>query len=303
MHFFYFSGAKNLSEPKNFDAHILNAALEILDSINQVYSAGSLQWLNLLLFKVAHPDNASLLSSKCTYLLTKIANELHNRTNPYHLLLRSRYGLYGTPLEPELFDIEPPPPAKPSSTAVTYATVVAGDNTSAQNVDYQTTYGFFRENLDPREVMSTSVLKTKIKLKNMSLSKMVKGLLETEPLHFACVAASDGTRIERADSSNSSAANNKFTYCSYNTGQSSGTKKENIKWFISEMADTAAQFKNDKSGSASSSVNNNNNNNSVQVMQKKPFKADNMEVVYELLYHPEDDDFTKLRKYPCFTCI
>lgn len=133
-----------MSKPKNFDAHILNSLLEILDSISQVTSAGSLQWLNLLLFKVANPDNSSLLSVKCTHLLTKVANELHKRTNPYHLLLRSRYGLYGTPLEPELFDIEPPPPAKPTSTAVTYATVVAGDNTSAHNVDYHTTYGFYR---------------------------------------------------------------------------------------------------------------------------------------------------------------
>lgn len=33
------------------------------------------------------------------------------------MLLRSRYGLYGLPTEPELFDIDPPAFAKGSSTA------------------------------------------------------------------------------------------------------------------------------------------------------------------------------------------
>lgn len=41
---------------------------------------------------------------------------LIKRTNPYHLLLRSRYGLYGLATEPELFDIEPPTFGKGSST-------------------------------------------------------------------------------------------------------------------------------------------------------------------------------------------
>jgi hypothetical protein len=38
-----------------------------------------------------------------------------------------RFGLYNTPFEPELFDIEPPIPAKFSSVPITYATVVSGE--------------------------------------------------------------------------------------------------------------------------------------------------------------------------------
>jgi hypothetical protein len=38
-----------------------------------------------------------------------------------------RFGLYSTPFEPELFDIEPPVPAKFSSVPITYATVVSGE--------------------------------------------------------------------------------------------------------------------------------------------------------------------------------
>lgn len=35
--------------------------------------------------------------------------------------------MYNTPFEPELFDIEPPVPAKFSSVPITYATVVSGE--------------------------------------------------------------------------------------------------------------------------------------------------------------------------------
>lgn len=154
-------------------------------------SAGSLQWLILLLFKAAQTEHISVLTAKCVHLLTKIASELQKRTNPYHLLLRSRYGLYGTPLEPELFDVELPPLVKPSSTTVTYASVLAGEN-NAQNLDLQSNFASCRENLDPKDVLSTSLNDAKVHVKNITPSKMVKGLLETEPLHFTCASASDG---------------------------------------------------------------------------------------------------------------
>lgn len=38
-----------------------------------------------------------------------------------------RFGLYGTPFEAELFDLEPPVPAKFSSVPVTYASIVASE--------------------------------------------------------------------------------------------------------------------------------------------------------------------------------
>lgn len=42
-----------------------------------------------------------------------------------------RFGLYSTPFEPELFDIEPPVPAKFSSVPITYATVVSGETSGS----------------------------------------------------------------------------------------------------------------------------------------------------------------------------
>jgi hypothetical protein len=50
------------------------------------------------------------------------------------LMFIHRFGLYSTPFEPELFDIEPPVPAKFSSVPITYATVVSGETSGSAMV-------------------------------------------------------------------------------------------------------------------------------------------------------------------------
>lgn len=244
-----------------------------------------------MLYKVAQTDSISQLTTKCINLLTRIACELHKRTNPYHLLLRSRYGLYGTPLEPELFDIEPPPPGKPSSTQVTYASVVAGEATP-QHTDFHASYSFYRENLDPKDVLSTSNNDMKVRLKNITPAKMVRGLLETEPLHYTCSSASDGTRIERADASNGSFVSNMMPFTSNLNqgggagGESSGTKKEDVDHhlFMTEFKDVVMNnnSKNEKGGSGG--VNGIQGKNMIELV----FDTDNVK---------HDVDFSKLSKF------
>lgn len=268
----------------------MNTFLEILDSVHEVKSAGSLQWLVILLFKVAQTDNISVLTSKCVHLLTRIACELHKRTNPYHLLLRSRYGLYGTPLEPELFDIEPPPPVKPTSQTVTYASVVAGES-NTQNADFHANYAFYRENLDPKDVLSTTTNEAKIRLKNITPSKMVRGLLETEPLHFTCASASDGTRIERADATNVNFISSvmPFTATLNQGGESSGTKKENVEHSLHPLHINEFEHV----------VMNNNTKNEkggVNGIQTNPTK-NMIELVFDADTVKHDVDFSKLSKF------
>jgi baculoviral IAP repeat-containing protein 6 len=53
--------------------------------------------------------------------------QLEGSCNTYVYFLFCRFGLYNTPFEPELFDIEPPVPAKFSSVPITYATVVSAE--------------------------------------------------------------------------------------------------------------------------------------------------------------------------------
>lgn len=251
-------------------------------------SSGSLQWLVVLLFKVAQTDNISVLTTKCVNLLTHIACELHKRTNSHHLLLRSRYGLYGTPLEPELFDIEPPPPGKPSSTQVTYASVVSGESTT-QQADFHANYSFYREHLDPKDVLSTANNDMKVRLKNVTPTKMVRGLLETEPLHYTCAAASDGTRIERADATSASFVSSMVPFTTNLNNQagegSSGTKKEDADnhVFKCELKGVVMNnnTKNDKAGV----------NGSFQVknmIELMAFDSDNVK---------QDVDFSKLSKF------
>ena len=189
----------NESSRSRFEFNILKALLSLLNTITEVRSPGGLQWIFALLLKVTS-KNAHYVATKCVTLLNKMSEELESRTNPYHLLLRSRYGLYGTPLELELFDIEPPPYAKSSSTYVTYASAVAGDNAN-QGADFFDTYSFNKESINPKDVLSGT--ETKLKWRNLAPPKIYRGLIETECLHFTCVSASEGTRLERADASNS----------------------------------------------------------------------------------------------------
>lgn len=155
-----------------------------------------------LLLKVSTKNQESLIASKCTSLLSTVANELLNRSNPYHLILRGRYGLYGTPMEPELFDVEPPPYVK-SDRSSTYLLTSNNANQASQepsspNVSNATSYSFNKENISPKDVLSTST--TKLKYKNIASFRVIRGLIETQPLHFSCIWSSEGTRVERADS-------------------------------------------------------------------------------------------------------
>lgn len=191
------NGARYINDTtgQQFDSKVLQALLHCLPDIGCIWSAGSLHWLVVLMLRVARGNSHLSLATQCTSLLCQIAHEIHNRTNSYHLLLRSHFGLFGTPLEPELFDVDPPAPVKSSSVPVTYASVVNGE----QNATSGNNFTWNEPSLDPKEMFVSPSNETKVKLKSVAPNKHMRGLLETEPLHFACVSASDGTRVERFD--------------------------------------------------------------------------------------------------------
>lgn len=171
---FHSRGAKNINDSlgESFDIAVMNNLLTLLDSIEEVKSAGSLQWFFNILLAVTPKSENQTVATNCKNLLVKISEELARKSNPYHLLLRTRYGLYGTPMEPELFDVEPPPYPKGSSVSITYATVVSGEPTITSS-DFYGTYSFYKEIINPKEVMSTS--DNIMKCKNISSSKLFKG--------------------------------------------------------------------------------------------------------------------------------
>lgn len=261
--------------------------MDLLNKVDLVQSAGGLQWLMLLIYRVIRHEQAQEVTGKCISLLSRISDELGRRTNPYHLILRSRFGLYGTPLEPQLFDIEPPPPAKSSSTNVTYASVVAGESLPSTSADFHANFAFNKENLDPKDVLTTSP-DSKIKLRNITPSKLFRGLLETEPLHFSCLSASDGTRLERADLGPTNVVNSMVPITVTHV-QNGGTKKVEIEQFFNDFAGDLFMPKIEKNSS-----NGQGSSHSASTL------ADN---VYQMIIHSDNlknEDFAKLSMYSLF---
>ncbi|XP_066259587.1 baculoviral IAP repeat-containing protein 6 isoform X2 [Euwallacea similis] len=200
-------GAKNINKSlgDHFNSSVLNSLLSIMSHIKQIKSAAGLHWLLCLLLKVTKKDNEQLVTSKCVELLTEVSNDLIQRSNPYHLLLRSRYGLYGVPTEPELFDVDPPQFAKGSSTSSTPSPYIISSNVIPAN-DASSSITMGPEISQPvipnKETFGSGepASENKLKYKSAAFPKLVKGLIEAEPLHFTCINSSEGTRLEMADS-------------------------------------------------------------------------------------------------------
>jgi len=115
------------SPSPTFDNTLLNALLNALPMVPKAESAGALHWFFMLLSRKALL-NPTITGQKCMSLLQQVAMELGSRSSPEHMLLRTRFGLYGLPLEPEIFDAElPQQQCKSSSMPLSYATIVSGE--------------------------------------------------------------------------------------------------------------------------------------------------------------------------------
>lgn len=236
----------------------------------------------ILFYKVTQENQTKLLTSKCIHLLTNIAQELNRRVNPYHLILRSRYGLYGIPLEPELFDMEAPSPAK-GAAAVSFINSSLSGESNVQSTDFHKNYSFNKEHLDPKDILISTNSDSKIKFKNLTPSKLFRGLLETEPLHFTCVSASDGTRVEKAETGINNLING-IVPITVTHVQNSGTKKVEVEQYLGDFTDSVFIVKEDK-------VNSNGQGSS-----NSTHSLDN---VYQMIIHTDNiknEDFAKLSK-------
>ncbi|XP_015597939.1 baculoviral IAP repeat-containing protein 6 isoform X3 [Cephus cinctus] len=197
-------GLHNLDEPAphSFDEAVLAVLVTLLPSIAGVQWAGSLRWLAVLITRLLPLDKNHCVAQQCVTLVQQIATEMSNRVDPYHLLLATRFGLYNTPFETELFDMEPPMPPKFNSMPVTYATILSGEQSGPSSTSSSSIYS--QDAIDLRDLLTlpahpTSDFIVPSKLKALCANHSMKGLLEVEPLHFTCHAASDGTKMEKID--------------------------------------------------------------------------------------------------------
>uniref|UniRef100_A0A673KPC9 Dual E2 ubiquitin-conjugating enzyme/E3 ubiquitin-protein ligase BIRC6 n=1 Tax=Sinocyclocheilus rhinocerous TaxID=307959 RepID=A0A673KPC9_9TELE len=150
-------------------------------------------------FLLYYYEDLASCSTACASLLTAVSRQLQDRLTPLEALLQTRYGLYGSPFDPVLFDLE-----------------VSGS--SCKNA-FSSSIGVQSDEIDLSDILSGNGKVNSSGAAEGSFTALT-GLLEVEPLHFTCVSTSDGTRVERDD------AMSTFGVTPTVTGLSAGTVGE-----------------------------------------------------------------------------
>uniref|UniRef100_F7ALH1 Dual E2 ubiquitin-conjugating enzyme/E3 ubiquitin-protein ligase BIRC6 n=1 Tax=Xenopus tropicalis TaxID=8364 RepID=F7ALH1_XENTR len=164
---------------QGFGFVLLKALLDNITYLPSAATGGSVYWYFVLLNYVKDEDLAGS-STACASLLTAASRQLQDRLTPMEALLQTRYGLYSSPFDPVLFDLE-----------------VSGS--SCKNI-YNSSASIQSDEIDLSDVLLGNGKVNSSAAAEGSFTSLT-GLLEVEPLHFTCVSTSDGTRIERDDAS------------------------------------------------------------------------------------------------------
>ncbi|XP_053159717.1 baculoviral IAP repeat-containing protein 6 isoform X2 [Hemicordylus capensis] len=173
------SNGKFEPSQQGFGSVLLKALLANISYLPAAATGGSVYWYFVLLNYVKDEDLAGC-STACASLLTAVSRQLQDRLTPMEALLQTRYGLYSSPFDPVLFDLE-----------------MSGS--SCKNI-YNSSIGVQSDEIDLSDVLSGNGKISSCAAAEGSFTSLT-GLLEVEPLHFTCVSTSDGTRIERDDAS------------------------------------------------------------------------------------------------------
>ncbi|XP_059058319.1 baculoviral IAP repeat-containing protein 6 [Achroia grisella] len=190
-------GVKHLPWKSTFDETVSSGVCACIPYVGACSSAGALRWLMALAQAggppAAAPAPAPALLQRCLALLHATATCLAARADPYHHLLRARFGLYGLPLEQTIFASEVPELGRGSSSPVTYASVLAGDTSAPPppKPDYQ-----LKDLLNLPPDMDTKSPVAAWWAQNDGVGVFGAGLSEAQPLHVSCHVASDGTKLE-----------------------------------------------------------------------------------------------------------
>ncbi|KAJ8418302.1 hypothetical protein AAFF_G00140110 [Aldrovandia affinis] len=173
------SNGKGDPSQQGFGSALLKALLDNMPYLPAAATGGSVFWYFVLLNYVKDEDLAGC-STSCASLLTTVSRQLQDRLTPLEALLQTRYGLYSSPFDPVLFDLE-----------------VSGS--SCKNA-FNSSIGVQSDEIDLSDILSGNGKVSSCAAAEGSFTALT-GLLEVEPLHFTCVSTSDGTRVERDDAS------------------------------------------------------------------------------------------------------
>ncbi|KAM3863276.1 dual E2 ubiquitin-conjugating enzyme/E3 ubiquitin-protein ligase BIRC6 [Diretmus argenteus] len=173
------SNGKGDSSQQGFGMGLLKALLDNMPYLPAAATGGSVFWYFVVLNYVKEED-LSGCSTACASLLTAVSRQLQDRLTPLEALLQTRYGLYSSPFDPVLFDLE-----------------VSGS--SCKNA-FSSNIGVQSDEIDLSDILSGNGKLSSCAAAEGSFTALT-GLLEVEPLHFTCISTSDGTRVERDDAS------------------------------------------------------------------------------------------------------
>ncbi|CAH0728119.1 unnamed protein product, partial [Brenthis ino] len=103
-------GVKELPMPwkTTFEQTLTNSVMACIPLVGASSSPGALKWLMALAQHATPRAAAPALVARGLALLERAARCLRERADPYHQLLRARFGLYGLPLERSRFGAELP---------------------------------------------------------------------------------------------------------------------------------------------------------------------------------------------------
>ncbi|XP_028176769.1 baculoviral IAP repeat-containing protein 6-like [Ostrinia furnacalis] len=193
-------GVKQLPKPwkSTFEQTLTNSVSGCIPFLGACESPGALRWLAALAQHAARGGQrqaAATLVAGCLALLERTARCLRDRADVYHQLLRARFGLYGLPLERTIFASEVPELGRGSSTPVTYASVLAGDNATPPSAKTDCQLKDLL-NLPPDIDAKSPPSSVAAWAQSNGVGVFGAGLSEAMPLHVTCHAASDGTKLE-----------------------------------------------------------------------------------------------------------
>ena len=181
----------------DFVSHTFKTLTNLLMDIEEVESSGALHWFIVTVLKFASQSDAGNLTNLCLELLKKFASQLETKSNEYHSLLRSQFDLFGDPFEPELYDVKPQTFNLKFSINQPQSYAAAVKDTDSNQVKIVPDHNGDSLSLSKQLLFEKNLDRISFLLKDWFPEKFLYGLLEVEPLHFTCIACSEGTSVLR----------------------------------------------------------------------------------------------------------
>nr|XP_014092668.2 baculoviral IAP repeat-containing protein 6 isoform X3 [Bactrocera oleae] len=183
------------------DVAIKDAVANTFNELPRAKFASVVRWYAMLACATSTLESHNGISELCVKLLAEIAKEIDVRWDPYCSLLSTRFGLYGFPFEPEIFDYDLPNVNK--SNVVLPSSLM---NMIRSNAGLMQAAGLDIKKLCSIDGVDFRTFPHLIKCK--SVSNQLRGLLEVEQLHYTCASTSEATRIDNMDTVSASSASN-----------------------------------------------------------------------------------------------